>query len=118
MKKIRHAKFLKSVEAEGTKTAEVEFAWEGDFGAGMEGDRYVAVLKKEGDAPFKVERVMKNDVDYELDWFDNANHQAYQDVTEQLFDGKPGTDSADRERFVRDVLGFEEVCSDMECRRD
>jgi len=118
MKKIKHAKFLRSIETDAAITAEVEFAWEGDFGAETDNEKYIAVLKKDGNEDYNVERIMKKSASYELDWYDNADHQAFTDVTDQVF-GSDQTGSSDgtahREQFAKDVLAHEGVCHDMAC---
>ena len=120
MKRIKHAQFLRSIETDKMTTAEVEFAWEGDFGADVQDERYIAVLKKENEGEFGVERIVKKNAEFDLDWYDNPMHEAFEDVTERVF-SKSGDDMSsdmpDREGFVREVMGFEGVCEDMDCRQ-
>ena len=118
MKKIGHAQFLRSIETEGHTTAEVEFAWEGDFGADVKDERYVAILKKQGEGEYDVERIVKDNSEFALDWYENIDHEAFEDVTDQVFSsGQNKEDKSDRADFVKEVLDFEGVSEDMESRR-
>jgi hypothetical protein len=132
MRKINHARFLRSVETDTATTAEVEFALEGEATGNDATNKYVAVLKKNGDNPYRLDRIMKHDASREIDWFDNSAHEAYTDVTSALFGretsdthvefasevfGETAGDTNEaKSRFVRQLLEHEGVCEDMECR--
>ena len=119
MKKIKHARFLRSIESEGVTTAEVEFAWENDFGADATDNRYVAYLEKQGDNAYDVAKIVKNDSELALDWYDNPEHQAYKDVTSEVLAEGDSTPPAkvDRASFVQEMLDYEGVRDDMAARR-
>lgn len=132
MRKINHARFLRSVETDTATMAEVEFAWDGDAAGNEATNKYVAVLKKNGDNPYRLDRIMKQDASREVDWFDNSAHEAYSDVTNELFGrqtsdtqvefasevfGETAGDTHEaKNRFVRQLLEHEGICEDMACR--
>lgn len=128
MPKIKHARFLRAIETEDSLTAEVEFALDEDVGTAVrealansrtafaeglgnqtagETGPLTAVLKKEGDAGYRLERICRDAV---------AGGREGEDVADHIFAG-PATDG-DREQFVRDVLAFEGVQEDMDGRRE
>lgn len=119
MNKIKNARFMRAVEASGKVIAEVEFSLElsdrpedhRDEGAEQ---KFVAVLEKDGGPSYNLRHVYKNDSDMALDWYNNAEHQAYIDVTNSMFGDSHL--NKDRESFVLDVLDFEGVKADIEGR--
>jgi hypothetical protein len=121
MNKIKNARFMRATETNGKVIAEVEFSMEltdqgdeqADKGAGQ---KFVAVLEKEGGSSYNLQQVYKNDSDVALDWYENPEHQAYTDVTNSMFGHSEL--SMDRESFVLDVLDCEGVRGDMESGGD
>jgi hypothetical protein len=119
MNKIKNARFMRAVEANGKVTAEVEFSMEltdrsEDHTNEDAKQKFVAVLENEGDQSYNLRHVYKNDSDMTLDWYDNAEHQAYVDVTHSMFGDSQL--NKDRESFVLDVLDCEGVKADIEGR--
>lgn len=117
MNKITNARFMRSVETNGKIIAEVEFSMElsdqpMESGDGGTKQKFVAVLENDGDLSYNLRKVYKNDSDIALDWYDNAEHQAYTDVTNSMFGDSQL--NKDRESFVLDVLDCEGVRVDME----
>lgn len=117
MNKITNARFMRSVETNGKIIAEVEFSMElsdqpMESGDGGTKQKFVAVLENDGDLSYNLRKVYKNDSDMALDWYDNAEHQAYTDVTNSMFGDSQL--NKDRESFVLDVLDCEGVRVDME----
>lgn len=135
MPKIKHARFLRAIETEDSLTAEVEFALEDDLGLGTtppdgadrealansrtaftdsignlpagESGTLTAVLKKDGDADYRLERICRDAV---------ADDSAGEDLAGQMFAGAGSPE--ERERFVQEVLAFEGVQEDMDGRRE
>lgn len=133
LNKISHAKFLRSIESDGFTTAEVEFALEDEIEAVGHNKTYIAILRKQGEGSYHVDRIVKNNSEWELDWYENLEHEAWEDVTSELLTigqpnavsdvhaefgtiGERSEDGADEERFVSELLSFEGVCEDMDCR--
>jgi hypothetical protein len=121
MNKIKNARFMRATETNGKIIAEVEFSMElTDQGSNQAeeglGQKFVAVLEKKGGPSYSLQRVYKNNSDFALDWYDNAEHQAYSDVTNSMFGNSEL--SMDRESFVLDVLDCEGVRGDMESGSD
>jgi hypothetical protein len=120
MKKIKNARFIRSVEKNGKTIAEVEFAMEDGFVASLSDQidqgRYVAILEREGNEAYTLSKVMKNEANYELDWYDNPEHQAYADVTEALFASE--VEANDKQAFVQEVLNLGDVSKDMDTGYD
>lgn len=112
---------MRSVEAEGKVLAEVEFSIElNDTTLNMNSmnkeQKYVAILENDGETSYNLRQVYKNDSDMDIDWYDNAQHQAYIDVTNSMFGDSQL--NKDRESFVLDVLDCEGVRGDMENGRE
>lgn len=78
---------------------------------------YTAILKKDGDSDYRLERVILNGGAGKGGGnpAGDGSGEAGRDVTEEWFSGSDGT-SGEREQFVRDVLGFEGVEEDMKGR--
>jgi hypothetical protein len=122
MNKIKNARFIRSVQTNGKTVAEVEFSMELSGGMRtLEGavdseKRYIAILENNEGQSYKLQQVYRNDADLALDWYDNPLHQAYVDVTNDMFGDSQM--SMDRESFVLDILDCEGVKADMEYFRD
>ncbi|MEX2415695.1 MAG: hypothetical protein WD424_06095 [Paenibacillaceae bacterium] len=120
MNKIKNARFMRSVETDGKVVAEVEFSMElsdqpaESANMGTE-QKFVAVLENDGGSTYNLRQVYKNDSTMAIDWYDNAEHQAYVDVTNSMFGDSQL--NMDRESFVLDVLDCEGVRVDMESGR-
>lgn len=119
MNKIKNARFMRSVEAEGKVLAEVEFSIELNgttLNMNSMEQKYVAILENDGGSSYNLRQVYKNDSDMDIDWYDNTQHQAYIDVTNSMFGDSQL--NMDRESFVLDVLDCEGVRVDMESGRE
>lgn len=121
MNKIKNARFMRSVEAEGKVLAEVEFSIELNgttlnMNSMNKEQKYVAILENDGGSSYNLRQVYKNDSDMDIDWYDNTQHQAYIDVTNSMFGDSQL--NMDRESFVLDVLDCEGVRVDMESGRE
>lgn len=109
MTRIKSARLMRRAERDGITTAEVEFALEP--GTAMDGgdkNRYVAILEKAGeDRSFALSKVFRNDAQYELDWYENPDHEAYADVTEQF------AERSGAERLAEQLLNTGSVARDL-----
>lgn len=106
--RIKSARLMRATERNGRTTAEVEFALEPGTLAEEEGaSRYVAILEREGDRPYVLSKVMRNEADYELDWYENPEHTAYTDVTKFF------ADAANPAQWVEQLLNTGDVAQDM-----
>lgn len=117
MNRIKNARFMRAVETDGKVTAEVEFSMDLGYQSTESSQdevdqKYVAILENNGGPLYSLRQVYKNDSELALDWYDNAQHQAYIDVTNSMFGNSQL--NMDRESFVLDVLDCEGVKKDME----
>jgi hypothetical protein len=117
MNKIKNARFMRATETNGKVIAEVEFSMElfeqpSDSEKVGDEQKYVAILENDGGSLYSLKQVFKNDSDLATDWYDNAQHQAYTDVTNSMFGDS--NMNMDRESFVLDVLDCDGVRGDME----
>jgi len=120
MSKIKNARFMRAMEANGKVIAEVEFSMELnepmlDKSSTAPEQKFIAVLESNEDSSYHLRQIFKNDSDMEIDWYDNAQHEAYVDVTSSMFGDSRL--NMDRESFVLDVLDHEGVRVDMESGR-
>jgi hypothetical protein len=59
---------------------------------------------RNGPKGIQLVRVVVNDADSEIDWYDNNMHQAFEDVTTRLFSGPSHAANNDRNQFAEAVL--------------
>lgn len=102
MDPIHNAQFRGIVEISGTRYAQVE-AQTGGEGQPTLLAHFIRSATSHGgfDMPF----VLKNDADYELDWFDNNMHNAFVDIT-----SSPEDHNALKQR----LLSLPEIRSELE----
>lgn len=69
---------------------------------------------REGPKGYQLVRVLANEARTELDWYDNDLHQAFRDVTAQLFSGPNHMADNDRGAFAEKVLNAEGVREELD----
>lgn len=100
---VRRAVFKRLLERADRLCADVEVTTEG-----KQGGRLVALFVEEAENDYKLVSVLRNDAELETDWYDNNLHDAYEEVTDQLFAGQAEGEAA-RKAFESEVLAFGDV---------
>lgn len=79
--------------------------------------RFLAYVAEQTPGCYDLIRLIRNDADTELDWYDNSMHQAYIDVTMQAFEGSFFlTADEERDLFLRDLISFGNIEEDLRSR--
>jgi hypothetical protein len=101
MYKIKEAKLVRMTERNDIPCADVEVQVEG------RNDVLLAEFSPSKDNSLDMTHIYRKQASHELDWYDNNLHQAYQDVSTELF-GENGqeTDWGAREDFKQQILGY------------
>lgn len=95
---VRSATFRGMRDQNGLKLAEVEVQ------AGSPDDRPLLAYFRLGPKGYQLVRVLENDAQTEVDWYDNDLHTAFRDVTTALFRGPGHEGGEDRNDFAAQVL--------------
>ena len=77
MVQIVKAEWKRNAVIDGTPVSEVE-VW-----VAGETRPWNVYMEKTGDYAFAVRRIVRNQADYDIDWYDNDLHQAFAEVTEE-----------------------------------
>lgn len=101
---IKDAKIRRFTELDGVRCAEVEVR----PGAADDPELLVYITAKDqtdGQHDYDMVRIIRNDADLELDWYDNNLHSAFEEVTDKAFtDSTHITAGEEREKFKRIAL--------------
>lgn len=106
---IGSAKFRRLTHKDGITSAEVEVvpAHAGDPGL------LAYFTTEEAEAgDFRLVQVVRNDADFEVDWYDNNMHQAYEELRHTALQSGsfvPAATSWEPEQLKRDVLAFGDI---------
>ncbi|MBW5447818.1 hypothetical protein GE107_17320 [Cohnella sp. CFH 77786] len=104
---VRQASFRGIRDSGGRRLAEVEVRT-------GPGNQALLAYFREGPKGYQLVRVLANDADTETDWFDNAQHEAFRDVTMQWFHGPSHAGGDDRNAFAEQVLDTGGVRADLD----
>lgn len=74
---VTKAEWRRAAELEGKPVSEVE-VWV----AGQQ-DTWKVYMEK-AEHGYRIHQILKNDADYDLDWYDNDMHQAYEDISNEV----------------------------------
>ncbi|OZB91091.1 hypothetical protein [Paenibacillus sp. XY044] len=109
---IKDAKVRRMTELDGVRCAEI-----GVLPGAVDDPALLAYVAETSPGLYDLIRLIRNDADTELDWYDNTMHQAYTDVTKQAFEGSfLLTPDEERDLFLRDLLSFGSVEEDLRSR--
>ncbi|TXK86107.1 hypothetical protein [Paenibacillus sp. N3.4] len=109
MNKIKQAAIVRFTERNDVRCADIEVEVEG-----REGTLLVEFKASEG-YDFDMTHVYMKDASNEIDWYDNNLHEAFQDVTEQLFQSESHErKQLDRETFKEDILSYGSIGEELE----
>jgi hypothetical protein len=101
MTQVREAQFRRIVDRGGQAFAEVEV-----FTDHPRDPQMLAYFRMRKGGGFALLRVVANDADTEIDWFDNALHDAFVDVTDTLLSSPDHLGTDDRDSFASQILAY------------
>jgi hypothetical protein len=115
MYKVKEAKLVRITERNDVRCADVEVQV-----AGMN-DVMMAEFRSSANHTLDMTHIYRKDVLQELDWYDNNLHQAFEDVTTDLFSQNgQKTDGGERESFKKQILEYgnleQEILSQLQGR--
>jgi hypothetical protein len=105
---IRSATFRGIREQNGYRLAEVEVQTD------QSGDSSLLAYFRQGPKGYQLVRVLQNDAQNEVDWYDNNLHAAFRDVTSSLFRGPGHEGGEDRNAFASQVLEIGDIRSALD----
>jgi hypothetical protein len=104
---VRQAAFRRVLEQGGETYAEVEVFTDNPRDPGL------LAYFRAGSKDYQLVRVMKNEADTEVDWYDNNLHDALEDVTITMFSG-PSHAGEDRNAFAERILVYDGIRETLE----
>ncbi|QMV43776.1 hypothetical protein [Cohnella cholangitidis] len=109
MMKVREAQFRRVLDRGGQRFAEVEVSTDHQRDPQM-----LAYFRAGSDGSYPLVRVIANDANYEVDWFDNSLHSAFEDVMKPLFSSPDHLAADDRDEFAAQILAYTGVSDALE----
>jgi hypothetical protein len=107
---IHDAKIRRFTEIDGVLCAEIEVNSANVNDTGL----LVYLAPAEGEQGYRMLRMIRNDADMELDWYDNNLHSAFEEVTNVVFRAADGKDLHEkRGRFTRELLSHGKMDSEL-----
>lgn len=100
---IHNAQMMTVVEYEEKPCALVEVELEGHK------DEYIVGVSELTEGELNLMMVYRRDASMDVDWYDNDMHQAFTEVSGELFTGGEMVNSASRDAFLRAVLSHEAI---------
>lgn len=109
---IKDAKLRRMTEYDGERCAEI-----GVLPGAVDDPGLLVYFTQRSPGEYEMVRIIRNDADALLDWYDNNMHDAFVDVTDEAFEASSLL-SADqvRDKFKMDLLAFGSVETDMQIR--
>ncbi|GGI44641.1 hypothetical protein GCM10008018_08120 [Paenibacillus marchantiophytorum] len=104
MKKIKQANIVRYTERNDVRCVDIEVKADGVHGVLLA--EFAATL----DHDFDLRHVYRKDASSEIDWYDNNLHEAFQDVSDELFHSK----WVEREEFKDAILAIGTIRTDLE----
>lgn len=98
---VREAQFRRVLDRGGRIFAEVEVFTDHQHHAQL-----LAYFQAGEDGSYPLVRMISNDADTEIDWFDNSQHTAFQDVTASTFSTPDHMGIEDRDQFSSLILAY------------
>lgn len=101
MIEVREAQFRRVLERGGQRFAEVEVM------TNQPRDRQMlAYFRVSPEGSYPLVRLMANDADYEVDWFDNNLHSAVEDVTASMISSPDPLGRTERDEFAAKIYAY------------
>jgi len=104
MATFREARYCRVVDRGGQRLAEVEV-----YTGHTDDPQYLAYFGACPNGDYRLEQVLVNDADTEVDWFDNSLHSAFSDVTPQIFSSPDHVGLLNHDEFTSQLLAYEGI---------
>jgi hypothetical protein len=98
---VRQAQFRRVLDRGGQVFAEVEVLTDHQHGSQL-----LAYFRSGEDGSYPLVQLISNDADTEIDWFDNSQHTAFQDVTASTLSTPDHLGKVDRDQFASLILAY------------
>lgn len=109
MLKVREARFRRVLDRGGRPYAEVEILTDHERDPQM-----LAYFRAGQEGTYPLVRLMTNDADSDIDWFDNNLHSAFEEVTASMFSSPDHLAANDRDLFAAQILAFQGISEELE----
>lgn len=107
--KVREAHFRRVLDRGGRPFAEIEVHTDHPRDPQM-----LAYFRAGSDGNYPLVRVISNDADYEVDWFDNTLHSAFEDVMKPMFTSPDHIGPYDRDEFAAQIISYPGVADALD----
>jgi hypothetical protein len=101
MMKVREAQFRRVLDQGGQVLAEVEV-----FTDHPRDPQMLAYFRVGSKGSYPLVRLISNDADHEIDWFDNDLHSAFEDVMKPMFTTPDHLGNDDRDEFAAQIISY------------
>lgn len=109
MMKVREARFRRVLDRGGKPYAEVEV-----FTDQQRNPQMLAYFRAGEEGNYPLVKLMTNDADQEIDWFDNNMHFAFEEVTGEVFSSPDHLAITDRDYFASQILAYDGVSEELD----
>jgi hypothetical protein len=101
MMKVREAQFRRVLDRGGQAFAEVEV-----FTDHPRDPQLLAYFRVGKNGSYPLVRLISNDADSEIDWFDNNLHSAFEDVMKPMFTTPDHLVIDDKDEFAAQIMSY------------
>jgi hypothetical protein len=101
MMKVREAQFRRVLDQGGQAFAEVEVFTDHPLDPQM-----LAYFRVGSNGSYPLVRLISNDADHEIDWFDNSLHSAFEDVMKPMFTTPDHLANDNRDEFAAQIMSY------------
>ncbi|MCD9022749.1 hypothetical protein [Cohnella silvisoli] len=101
MIKVKEAQFRRVLDRGGQLYAEVEV-----FTDHQRDPQMLAYFRAGPNGSFPLVRLISNDANQEIDWFDNNLHSAFEDVMKPIFTSPDHLSINDRDEFAAQIMSY------------
>ncbi|WP_373231413.1 hypothetical protein [Cohnella sp.] len=109
MMKVKEARFRRVLYRGGQSYAEVEVLT--DHGRNPQ---MLAYFRVGQNGSYQLVRLIGNDADQEIDWFDNNLHSAFEELTASMFSSPDHLAANDRDDFAEQILAVDGISEELE----
>ncbi|BBI32442.1 hypothetical protein [Cohnella abietis] len=109
MVNVREAQFRRRLDRGGQYFAEVEV-----FTDHHRDPQLLAYFRNGSKGSYSLVRLIANNADYEIDWFDNNLHSAFEDLTKPVSSSSDHMEADERNQFAAQILDFPGVSEALE----
>ncbi|MDQ0916696.1 hypothetical protein [Paenibacillus sp. V4I5] len=109
MREIKQANIVRFTERNDVRCADIEVKAEGIK------EILLVEFTPTKDNDIDMRHVYRKDASNEIDWYDNNLHEAFKDVSEELFNNNEhDKEWGEREAFIKEILSFGSIRKELE----